>query len=247
MISVVGNLAFTMMILVLVNVSSSTIVKRQYVSGEMARENGVAAHDIAENGTSALLDFSTSRILIVIQTVEPVVFDYQIPCENENQTFFVKFKSKSERVFSVVGNKVIELPCGTTEEANATNATGEYINKHMTLVNGSFQVILKGNELGITQLHLTAYKSGENIPIESVPAVSMSKELTKNFTVSVLKERGKDNEVFRYIVAFVLIVLSMGFGCALDLGIVKESVKKPIALLIGFSCQYALMPLVSIN
>lgn len=35
----------------------------------------------------------------------------------------------------------------------------------------------------------------------------------------------------------------MGFGCKLDLGIVKECLKKPVAPGIGFGCQYLVMPL----
>lgn len=62
--------------------------------------------------------------------------------------------------------------------------------------------------------------------------------------VTVLRNLRPIDKIFMYLVSVFLFIITMGFGCKLDLGIVKECLKKPVAPGIGFGCQYLVMPLV---
>jgi len=49
-----------------------------------------------------------------------------------------------------------------------------------------------------------------------------------------------------FIVIVILLVCggNVGMGCKVDLTVVKEVLRRPIAPIIGFCCQYLIMPLV---
>lgn len=66
------------------------------------------------------------------------------------------------------------------------------------------------------------------------------------YTVAVIREKRIVDNVFIAAVAFLVFFSNMGMGCKVDLDVVKEILKKPIAPSIGFCCQYIIMPLVSI-
>ena len=43
----------------------------------------------------------------------------------------------------------------------------------------------------------------------------------------------------------LLLIANVGMGCKIDLDVVKEVLRRPIAPTIGFCCQFIVMPLVS--
>ncbi|GFT93577.1 solute carrier family 10 member 6, partial [Nephila pilipes] len=68
-------------------------------------------------------------------------------------------------------------------------------------------------------------------------------KLEPPLVVTVLRQDTLMNKIF---IAFVATVVSLNYinmGCALDLGIVKKVLKRPIGPIIGFFCQFVVMPL----
>ena len=65
--------------------------------------------------------------------------------------------------------------------------------------------------------------------------------------LSVTVVRGKRNldRIFTISIIVLVSILYISFGCAMDWQLVKETLKKPIAPLIGFVSQFLFMPLVS--
>lgn len=63
--------------------------------------------------------------------------------------------------------------------------------------------------------------------------------------VAVLRQDKVINKVFTAFVATVVSINYINMGCALDLGIVKDVLRRPIGPAVGFVCQFVLMPLVS--
>lgn len=63
--------------------------------------------------------------------------------------------------------------------------------------------------------------------------------------VAVLRQDKVINKVFTAFVATVVSINYINMGCALDLGIVKNVLRRPIGPAVGFGCQFVLMPLVS--
>ena len=65
------------------------------------------------------------------------------------------------------------------------------------------------------------------------------------YQVIVLRRRRVVDDVFRYGLIALACILYVGFGCKIDLQIIKNILKKPISPAIGFGCQFILMPVVS--
>ncbi|XP_014663960.1 PREDICTED: sodium/bile acid cotransporter-like, partial [Priapulus caudatus] len=97
---------------------------------------------------------------------------------------------------------------------------------------GNFTVLAKF--IGITSLSFRVYSS-ESDTIYS----------DNGYRVSVMRQPRIIDVAFNYIVAIFVIVTMIGFGASIDIAVVKEIVKRPIAPAIGAFCQLVVMPLVS--
>ncbi|GFY76014.1 p3 protein [Trichonephila inaurata madagascariensis] len=63
--------------------------------------------------------------------------------------------------------------------------------------------------------------------------------------VTVLRQEGIMNKIFIAFVATIVTLNYVNMGCALDIKVVKEVLRKPIGPVIGFFCQFVVMPLVA--
>jgi len=63
--------------------------------------------------------------------------------------------------------------------------------------------------------------------------------------VSVVRKKTIQSKLFSYSVAILVSLAYINMGCAMDLDVVKQTLKKPVGPLIGFICQYFIMPLLS--
>jgi len=63
--------------------------------------------------------------------------------------------------------------------------------------------------------------------------------------VSVVRKKTIQSKLFSYSVAILVSLAYINMGCAMDLEVVKQTLKKPVGPLIGFICQYFIMPLLS--
>ena len=66
------------------------------------------------------------------------------------------------------------------------------------------------------------------------------------YRVAVIRKDRFIDHLFLGIVMLLVIGANVGMGCKVDLAVVKEVLTRPIAPVIGFCCQYIIMPLVSI-
>ena len=63
--------------------------------------------------------------------------------------------------------------------------------------------------------------------------------------LKILRKRGVLEIIFRVLVALMVCCLTLVMGCELDVKVIWKHLKRPISPLIGFLCQFGLMPLVS--
>jgi len=70
-------------------------------------------------------------------------------------------------------------------------------------------------------------------------------DVTLKLTVTRSKAKKTASKIFGYSVAVLVSLAYINFGCALDLGVVKEVLRKPIGPAIGFVSQFIFMPLCS--
>lgn len=94
-----------------------------------------------------------------------------------------------------------------------------------------------GNFLGKTALRLNGVKK------DNTGSAGKSDDLK----VTVIRAKRTIDTVFTYSVAILVAVIYINFGCALDWGVLRTTLKRPIGPAIGFGCQFVAMPLVSSN
>jgi len=66
-----------------------------------------------------------------------------------------------------------------------------------------------------------------------------------SLSVSVIRKKTVQSRIFTFLVAVIFPLVYINMGCAMDLGVVKETLRRPIGPLIGFLCQFLLMPLIA--
>ena len=68
---------------------------------------------------------------------------------------------------------------------------------------------------------------------------------TSIFAEATKKPEKLADFIFDCSAAAVAILISFGIGCVTDTDSIKRQLKYPVSLLIGFCCQFLLMPVVS--
>ncbi|EZA54356.1 hypothetical protein DMN91_001640 [Ooceraea biroi] len=63
--------------------------------------------------------------------------------------------------------------------------------------------------------------------------------------ISVVREERVIDTIFTASVAILVSILYINYGCAMDWDVCRDTLKKPIGPVIGFFCQFLMMPLLS--
>ena len=173
-----------------------------------------------------------------------------LPCRHVGHDYSFIFSSSSEKIFTIEGNKTTTSTC-VAHDKTFTQIYSEGI------VNESIDVELHGKLLGITKLRVEILgpdinewsfkRTQDKVETSDIEIPSKSGKTNQYiaFPVTVLRNIRLIDKIFMGLMTVFLFLITLGFGCKLDLGIVKECLKKPVAPGIGFGCQYIVMPLVS--
>ncbi|XP_054165380.1 hepatic sodium/bile acid cotransporter-like [Oppia nitens] len=68
---------------------------------------------------------------------------------------------------------------------------------------------------------------------------------SERLAISVIRPSSRLTKIFTICVAVLISINYINMGCALDLNVVLQVIKRPIAPIIGFVCQYGFMPLMA--
>ena len=98
--------------------------------------------------------------------------------------------------------------------------------------NWSTMFNITGEFLGFTKVHAKVMASNVTLTEASQP-------------VAVIRKKTIQSKLFAYSVATLVSLAYINMGCAMDLQVVKETLKRPIGPLIGIVCQYIAMPLIA--
>jgi len=104
----------------------------------------------------------------------------------------------------------------------------------------SISVNVTGTFLGFTRILSAVEQTDENNS-----TVGMANENPLHVTVTRSKAKKTASKIFGYSVAALISFAYINMGCALDLKVIKEVLKKPIGPAIGFVSQFIFMPLCS--
>ncbi len=67
----------------------------------------------------------------------------------------------------------------------------------------------------------------------------------KKLPVAIVRKKTIQSKLFAYSVAILISLAYINMGCALDMEVVKKTLKRPVGPAIGFICQFMVMPLLS--
>jgi Sodium Bile acid symporter family len=109
---------------------------------------------------------------------------------------------------------------------------------------------VRGLFLGRTNIRIryAAYSSSELSSVTIAQAAEGREEPATQSAwvhVSVVRKERVVDHLFLGLVTLMVIIANVGMGCKIELPVVKEVLRRPIAPVIGFCCQYLIMPLVS--
>ena len=196
------------------------------------------------------------EILIEMGSKVPIMLNYTIACPNLENVYTLSVRSSNIFVFELKGNTTFDITCEDATDIDlilsmqnvsqtekpfsyTTNSTAPAL-----VTQGSIIVDINGILLGIESMHIQLKNGGHATLSDVTGNVSDSVIAERRFTVGVLRPMTLVDIVFRIVIGVAVSLVLLGFGCGLNLEVVKECLKKPIAPGIGLGCQYILMPLV---
>jgi len=104
----------------------------------------------------------------------------------------------------------------------------------------SINVNVTGTFLGFTSI-----KSAVEETLKDGSIIAKPSDEPLHLTVTRSKAKKTASKIFGYSVAALISFAYINFGCALDLNVMKEVLRKPIGPAIGFVSQFIFMPLCS--
>ena len=114
------------------------------------------------------------------------------------------------------------------------------------------EIILNVNSLGFeknaSNWSLIFNISGHFLGITEIKAELKLKDeirAEKKLNVYVTRKKTIQSKIFAYSVAILVSLAYINIGCAMDIEVVKNTLKKPIGPAIGFISQFLIMPLLA--
>jgi solute carrier family 10 (sodium/bile acid cotransporter), member 3/5 len=95
--------------------------------------------------------------------------------------------------------------------------------------------------LGYTNIFLQTYRKGSN------GSSGEPKEESSKVPVSVIRVRRIWDKIFIISVPVLVSLIYINFGCAVNWGVVRDTLKRPVGPAIGFVSQFLFMPMVRIT
>ena len=187
------------------------------------------------SGLSGLLEnaplylFDPEKMESLVENSEQQV---EVSCNRSSEFHAVTLKviSADPDIAAVSSDRVILCQCEPLPTSNIS------------------QFVIRGVFLGRTVINIQTVNAthlADNVHGLPLTAVNNSLPVV-DYHVSVMRKERFIDHLFLGLVSIMVIFANIGMGCKIDLAVVKEVLKKPIAPAIGFSCQYLIMPLVCV-
>jgi len=183
---------------------------------------------LSENSTPVMYLFDPAKMDGLIENSEEHV---QVSCNrslSELESVTLKVVSVHPDIADVSSGRIMSFRCDQLSASNVSQFA----------VRGRFlgHTVINVETLNTTQLDHGDHRLSLTLTNDSFPVV--------NYHVAVVRQERFIDHLFLGLVSFMVICANVGMGCKIDLAVVKEVLTKPIAPVIGFSCQYIIMPLV---
>ena len=167
-------------------------------------------------------------------------FNYTIACSDLTSKYTMVVTSNNQKIIRVPETK-FAISCTNASLRDSNMTSNMEYNIATYAVDGQIDVKLMSGVIGYVDLEFTL--SSESLH-DLNDNETISNE-TESYDVVVIRKLRPVDRIFRIVVYCVQVFVLTGFGAKLDLQVVKETLRRPIAPGIGFCCQYIMMPLVS--
>lgn len=225
-----------------------TRVVNAYVNNDgfnisLSGDGGSVFHN---NQTFKVVPVTTDGFSLIMEEHKSIVVDFYVVCQDGDDHFYLDIKSTDSGIFSIQNYKAIHISCKNTsvQDDQGTDQGYETLTNNdgtKYIKNGTIKLDLYGVIIGGASIRFVLQHSNSSLNSTS----KWMGFITEEHKMTVFRRIRPVDTIFRVIIYFFLIFATLAFGCKLDLEVVKESLKKPIAPGIGLACQYVVMPLVS--
>ena len=207
---------------------------------------------VATNTSELSLQFYPPRIEGLLENhVVRVHLNYTEVFASGARTLLVRPVPVDGRIVDIIGDPEIELSTSELFLENGTPPTfqvkGLFLGRTFlkvryrtvtTIVTAVSDSHTHSNSVAISDANATYATHSAAVP-------GSWRELPARYRVSVIRVDDAMNTVFLVMVAMLVICINIGMGCKVDTTIVKEVLRRPSSPVIGFLCQFLVMPLVS--
>lgn len=220
-------------------------------------ENGHDASNDVSNRTGGPMELSWGPLQPFVLTMyqeSTFSVDYTLYCNHSSELYRVEISSKRHVVFTVRQADSIVLYCSNATDilmnvidtgpqvipipVTSSTASPRYHIIQRKGLRGNLTLVLYGELIGRALLDIKLQKVGNSLQDETTADRHV-------FNVVVFRKRGLLDTIFQVFIYIFLVFVTLAFGCKLDLDVVKENLRRPVAPAIGLCCQYILMPMIA--
>ncbi|CAC5396307.1 SLC10A3_5 [Mytilus coruscus] len=184
----------------------------------------------------------------------PQYFNYTVQCDDETLKYVMRAKADDANLVNVETNDVIIdcrnrllvlMPLVSLTNGSVVGpsySVGDKLQKQKEhyVVQGTHTLYTNSDLLGRTFITFNLYSyndlelqhniTGDMVDVTKVPVI-------------ILRLMRPIDTAFRVIIYVFMIFITLAFGAKLDLEVVKENIKRPLAPCIGLGCQFVIMPM----
>ncbi|KAL3870061.1 hypothetical protein ACJMK2_042677 [Sinanodonta woodiana] len=167
----------------------------------------------------------------------------QIPIDSKygiNKTYTIHIVSNSERFI-----RFVLPPDMVNADPRDPEFPGPYLRKEITLpiqLNTIHNFTIQAMYIGYVTMSVTVYDTDSLTLARANLAAAIGRA---EYRVMVTSRQKLADFIFDCSAAAVAILISFGIGCVTDTENLKRQLKYPVSLVIGFCCQFLLMPVLA--
>ncbi|UJR37265.1 hypothetical protein I4U23_029974 [Adineta vaga] len=115
-------------------------------------------------------------------------------------------------------------------------------------ISNNTKIVSKNESILIYNLQIHANyinRTTINYSIQMINTKNRIYRIKCSIVVIVNQPRRLIDKIFKGLIPFIIMFISIQMGVLLDIEVLKELIRRPIQVCIGFVCQYGLMPLIA--
>ncbi|XP_067652774.1 ileal sodium/bile acid cotransporter-like [Haliotis asinina] len=168
-----------------------------------------------------------------------VNFSYSIVCDSYDSYYDLHVFTEMPKVAFLSQPGTFKLTCEDMEEGSP------HPHRNATVVSGTFNISLQSDLIGRTWLYIDSLSVNVTSVSNSTDGVDNHGHFRFRQMITVIRPLRFLDTVMKIVVYAFIVINTIGMGCNTELSVVKEVLRRPIAPIIGFMCQYLCMPLIA--